>query len=300
MMYLFCLFVWGLNFIVVKIQGTIVSLEISLLYRLSITAILFFILSCFIKPKRKLKKKDTLFIVLFGVCNFALSYLCLYYATIMSSAAVVTLIYSLKVILTPIALRIFLKEMLPSSVFVGGVLGVLGVCIFIYPTLSEMQGISAVKGIFIAFLGTILTSIGDVCSARNAMKKVDPIYANTIGFAAGSFLIGSIAFANGKEIIFPITIPYLSALIYLIFIASFLAWFFYLKLVEEIGGAKSGYMVALFPAIGGIASLVIGETELSIYFLFGSILSCMGALIALGFKVNSDKFNIFSIERLKK
>jgi drug/metabolite transporter (DMT)-like permease len=97
-MYLFCLIVWGLNFIVVKIQGTPVSLELSLLYRLVLTAILFLVLIWLIKPNGKPNRKDIPFVVLFGICNFALSYLCLYYATIMSSAAIVTLIFSLKVI----------------------------------------------------------------------------------------------------------------------------------------------------------------------------------------------------------
>jgi drug/metabolite transporter (DMT)-like permease len=66
-------------------------------------------------------------------------------------------------------------------------------------------------------------------------------------------------------------------------IASFAAWLFYLKLVEKIGGAQSGYMVALFPAIGGIASVIIGESNPSMYLLFGCISSCIGAAIALGF-----------------
>ncbi|HWI49148.1 MAG TPA: EamA family transporter, partial [Rummeliibacillus sp.] len=46
-MYIFCLIVWGLNFIAVKIQGTPVSLELSLTYRLVMTAFLFLILVWF-------------------------------------------------------------------------------------------------------------------------------------------------------------------------------------------------------------------------------------------------------------
>lgn len=114
-MYIFCLLVWGLNFIAVKIQGTPVSLELSLTYRLGLTAILFFILLCMLRPKGKPKKKDVPFIIVFGICNFALSYLCLYYATILSSAAMVTLIFSLKVILTPIALRVFFEGTITST-----------------------------------------------------------------------------------------------------------------------------------------------------------------------------------------
>ncbi len=126
-MYIFCLIVWGLNFIAVKIQGTPVSLELSLTYRLVMTALLFFILAWFMKPQGKPQQRDVPFIIIFGVCNFAFSYLALYYATIWSSAAIVTLIFSLKVILTPIALRIFLREPLPRRVLIGGILGVIGV-----------------------------------------------------------------------------------------------------------------------------------------------------------------------------
>ncbi|TMU86574.1 DMT family transporter [Bacillus sp. BHET2] len=282
LMYIFCLLVWGLNFIAVKIQGTPVSLELSLTYRLIMTAILFTILVCFLRPKGKPLKKDVPFIIVFGVCNFALSYLCLYYATILSSAAIVTLIFSLKVILTPIALRIFLKEQLHLRILIGGILGVLGVIVVIYPSLDNIHGFNDVKGILIAVLGTIITAIGDASSARNAKKKVNPIYANAIGFIAGGILLGAVVYFQGQEVSLPTSISYLSALLYLTILASFGAWLFYLKLVEKIGGAKSGYMVALFPAIGGVASVIIGESKGSIYLVIGCLFSCIGAAIALG------------------
>ncbi|MGE7673303.1 DMT family transporter [Lysinibacillus sp. NPDC094403] len=285
LMYLFCLIVWGLNFIAVKIQGTPVSLELSLTYRLVITAFLFIVLVLFLKPKGKPTRKDIPFIIVFGVCNFALSYLCLYYATILSSAAIVTLIFSLKVILTPLALRIFLKEQLHPRVLLGGLLGVFGVCVLIYPSLSNFSSTDVLKGIMIALLGTVLTAIGDVSSARNARVKIDPIYANAIGFTVGSILMTIIVLLQGQKIIIPTSITYISALLYLTLIASFLAWLFYLKLVERIGAAKSGYMVALFPVIGGIASVLIGESPLSIYLIIGCLSSCIGAAIALGFKI---------------
>ncbi|WP_027409734.1 DMT family transporter [Anoxybacteroides tepidamans] len=281
-MYIFCLIVWGLNFIAVKIQGTPVSLELSLTYRLVIAAFLFLILVLFVNPKGRPRRKDILFIIVFGICNFALSYLCLYYATILSSAAMVTLIFSLKVILTPIALRIFLKEKLHVRIFLGGMLGILGVCVVLYPTLHHFQAQNYLKGMALAFLGTILTAIGDASSARNAKLKVNPIYANAIGFTAGSVLMGGIVLFQGQKLILPTTATYLAALLYLAFIASFMAWLFYLKLVEKKGAAKSGYMVALFPAVGGIASVVIGESNPSIYLVAGCLLSCVGAAIALG------------------
>jgi len=187
--------------------------------------------------------------------------------------------------LTPLALRIFLKEELHPRVLFGGVLGVFGVCVLIYPTLSSFSGLDDLKGIMIAFLGTVLTAIGDASSARNAKVKIDPIYANAIGFTVGSILMSIIVLLQGQKIMIPLSITYISALLYLTLIASFLAWLFYLKLVERIGGAKSGYMVALFPVIGGIASVLIGESPLSIYLVIGCLSSCIGAAIALGFRI---------------
>ncbi|MDQ6597955.1 DMT family transporter [Bacillus salipaludis] len=291
-MYIFCLMVWGLNFIAVKIQGTPVSLELSLTYRLVMTAFLFLVLVWFLKPKGRPRSKDFPFIIVFGVCNFALSYLCLYYATILSSAAIVTLIFSLKVILTPIALRVFLKEKLYSRVLIGGILGVFGVCVLIYPNLNNFQGLTDLKGIMIALLGTILTAVGDASSARNANRKINPIYANAIGFTIASILMGVIVLFQRNKIILPTTVTYLSALLYLTLIASFMAWLFYLKLVEKIGGAKSGYMVALFPVIGGVASVLIGESTPSIYLVVGCLSSCIGAAIALGVRNRSQNNNL--------
>lgn len=288
-MYIFCLFAWGLNFIAVKIQGTPVSLELSLTYRLLITAVLFIILSLFLRPKGKPQSKDILFIFIFGICNFMLSYLCLYYATILSSAAIVTLIFSLKVILTPIALRIFLKESFHSRILVGGLLGISGVCILLYPSMSNIHSLSDLKGILLALLGTVITAVGDATSARNAKRKVNPLYANAIGFTVGGLLLLTVILFQGQKISFPISASYWSGLTYLILIASFGAWLFYLKLVEQIGGAKSGYMVALFPAIAGVASVVIGESDLTIYLLIGCICSCLGAGIALGMGTHLSK-----------
>ncbi|MGD8189421.1 DMT family transporter [Brevibacillus ginsengisoli] len=291
-MYIFCLIVWGLNFIAVKIQGTPVSLELSLTYRLVMTAFLFLILVWFLQPRGKPTRKDIPFVIVFGVCNFALSYLCLYYATILSSAAIVTLVFSLKVILTPITLRIFLKEKLHSRVLFGGILGVLGVCILIYPNLNNFQGSNDIKGIMVAILGTILTAVGDASSARNASRKVNPIYANAIGFTVGSLLMGVLVLFQGQEFIFPTSFSYLSGLLYLTLVASFAAWLFYLKLVEKIGGAQSGYMVALFPVIGGIASVLIGESDPSWYLFAGCFSSCIGAAIALGFGTRKQNAKI--------
>lgn len=282
-MYIFCLIVWGLNFIAVKIQGTPVSLEVSLTYRLLGAALLFIIFASLKRPSGLPSRNDIGPIFIFGICNFALSYLFLYYGTIWSSAAMVTLIFSLKAVMTPIALRVFLKENLNPRVLIGGCVSLIGVCIVVYPLVIDGFGLDYIKGISIALVGTILTSIGDASSARNAKRNVNPVYSNSIGGVVAALTLLTICVFQGQDFYLPTTGSYLGALIYLTVIASFAAWMFYLKLVEQIGAAISSYMVALFPIIGGLASVAIGDSEPTFYLFFGCLFGCIGALIALGF-----------------
>ncbi|EJR93404.1 DMT family transporter [Bacillus mycoides] len=284
-MYIFCLIVWGLNFIAVKIQGTPVNLELSLTYRLVGAALMFIVLMCVVRPNSRPSRKDVFPLVTFGVCNLALSYLCLYYATIWISAALVTLLFSLKTVLTPIALRIFLGEHLHPRILIGGIVGIAGVSILVYPLLTQGSSTSDLKGIGLALFGTILTAIGDAASARNARRGIHAIYSNSVGFVVASILLLAVCAFQEQNFILPTSASYLGALAFLTVFASFGAWMFYLKLVERIGASVSSYMVALFPAIGGVASVTIGESTPTLYLLFGCLCNCVGAAIALGFRL---------------
>lgn len=51
-------------------------------------------------------------------------------------------------------------------------------------------------------------------------------------------------------------------------------------------------MVALFPAIGGIASVLIGESDPSIFLFAGCLSSCIGAAIALGFGMRNENVKL--------
>jgi len=160
--------------------------------------------------------------------------------------------------------------------------------------LSSIHGLTDLKGVLIALVGTLLTAIGDASSARNAKQRINPVYANAIGFTVASLVMGAIVMIQGTPLSLPTTVTYLSALLYLTVIASFLAWLFYLKLVERIGGAKSGYMVALFPLIGGVASVLIGESTLSLPLIIGCLFSCVGASIALGIRPTRQRNKLYT------
>ncbi|HHC5250017.1 TPA: DMT family transporter, partial [Staphylococcus aureus] len=180
LMYLFCMFIWGLNFIAVKIQGDSLPLEVALLYRSLIAFSLFGVMFIFIFKKLKLNNTNWFTIIGFGLCNFTISYLLLYYGTFYSSAAIVTLIFSMKAILTPIFISMVFKRKISNRIYIGGGLGVVSVVVILYPDLNSLTN-EFIIGVAFALLGTIITSIGDVLSLYNSESKVHPVLSNTIG-----------------------------------------------------------------------------------------------------------------------
>lgn len=274
------MFIWGLNFIAVKIQGDSLPLEVALLYRSLIAFSLFGVMLIFIFKKLKLNNTNWFTIIGFGLCNFTISYLLLYYGTFYSSAAIVTLIFSMKAILTPIFISMVFKRKISNRIYIGGGLGVVSVVVILYPDLNSLTN-EFIIGVAFALLGTIITSIGDVLSLYNSESKVHPVLSNTIGMLSAVIFLLIYTSFNGYRYSFPLELNFWFGLLYLSILASFLAWFFYLKLINNIGEAESGYMVAMFPAIGGIASVIMGETHLSINLVVGIILACMGAYLAL-------------------
>lgn len=278
-MYVFCLLVWGLNFIAVKIQGTPVGLDVSLAYRLAGAALLFIALAAVRSVPLKIDRVDIPCVVVFGLCNFAISYLLLYYATIISTAALVTLVFSMKTVMTPVALRVFLGDALDRRILVGGGVSLTGVAVLLYPSLSIDA--SQFMGCGLAVLGTAITAVGDAASARNARRNVNLIAANCTGFVAAAVFMFGICLLQGRSFDLPIEASYLGALMHLTVFASFFAWLFYLTLVGRIGAARSGYIVCLFPAVGGVASVILGESDLSAFLVVGCLLSCLGAAYSL-------------------
>ena len=278
--YVFCMLIWGLNFIAVKIQGDAVSLEVALLYRSMIALILFSILLALIFKNLNVKTFNIWTVLGFGLCNFTLSYLLLYYGTFYSTAAMVTLIFSMKAILTPIFISFVFKSKIPKRIYWGGLFGIMSVAVILYLHLEQLSP-HFIVGLFMAIIGTVITSIGDVLSLYNSQRQTHPVLANTIGMLGTLIFLLLYTLFKGETMTFPHEAHFWVGLIYLAVFASFFAWLFYLKLIKNIGAAESGYMVAMFPAIGGAASVIMGESQLTMSLVLGILLTCLGAFIAL-------------------
>lgn len=279
--YAFCTLVWGSSYFAVRHQIGDVQLEISLIYRLGIAGLVFFGLLAIHRRWQALALSDHLTVAAFGLCNLAFSYLLLYWATAEMTSAYVVIIFSTKVIMTACTTSVLLRKPFEGQVAWGGLVGILGVVVLLAPSfMDHHQSISA-KGVLFAVAGTFITSLGDVASARSSQKGINPIQANALGFLYATASLLLLALVFGWKPGFSLTPTYLASLAYLAVFASVLAWIFYLDLVGAIGPARAGYMVALFPTVGAICSVLFEGLPLTLPLVVGACLAAGGNLIAM-------------------
>lgn len=182
--------------------------------------------------------------------------------------------------LTPIFISLVFKSKIANRIYLGGGIGLISVVVILFPDLNQLTS-ELIIGIIMALIGTIITSIGDVLSLYNSNNNTNPVLANTIGMLSAVLIL--VIYTGFKS--YSYTLPqepnFWFGLLYLAIFASFLAWLFYLKLISNIGASESGYMVAMFPAIGGGASVLMGENQINLNLIVGIVLACFGAYLAL-------------------
>jgi len=280
-MYLFCTVVWGSSYFAVRQQIGPVRLEISLLYRLCIAAMIFVAIVAVTRRWRRLAVSDHLGIMAFGWCNMALGYLLLYQAASHMTSAFVVIIFSTKVVMTAVAVSLFLRTPLEKRVLQGGAIGLAGIVVLLWPQLSAASGHVSWVGLGLAMLGTIVTALGDVASARNSRAGVDPMQANVLGLVHAILLLAVLAGWFGWPLAYDPSVSYGASLVYLAVFGSVVAWVFYLHLVRELGPSRSGYMVALFPAVGATFSAAFEGLAITGELLIGLALAIVGNLVAM-------------------
>ncbi|ADX75442.1 DMT family transporter [Staphylococcus pseudintermedius] len=173
--------------VAVKIQGESISLEVALLYRSIIALVLFSVLLWGLRQRVALNNVNWLTVVGFGLCNFTVSYLLLYYGTFYSTAAIVTLIFLMESILTPVLISIVFKKSIAPKIYIGGLLGILSVMVILSPDLNHLSS-EFIMGIVMATFGTTITFVGDVLSLFNSNRGMHPVLANAFG------MVGAVLF----------------------------------------------------------------------------------------------------------
>jgi drug/metabolite transporter (DMT)-like permease len=104
----------------------------------------------------------------------------------------------------------------------------------------------------------------------------------------GSLITLLITQIKGTELLFEFTYSYIISLAYLSIIGSIFAFIFYLKLLENIGPARSSYIGVVMPVIALIISTIFEDLEWKIDLMIGLPILLVGAVLVINQKIKSS------------
>lgn len=274
--------IWGSTWLAIEYQLGVVAPEISIVYRYALAAGVLF-LYCLIKGlPLTFNVKQHVWFVFLGMLLFCLNYVFAYRAQVHITSALAAIAFSTMLWMNLILSRIVFGTRAGARVIFGAFLGISGLFVIFAPEIGEVSfSDSVLWGSFLALLGALVASMGNMVSQAAQKAALPVVQANAWGMLYGAILTGLIAFAQGHEYRFDGTFTYIASLLYLAVFGSVVAFGAYLTLLGRIGAHRAGYATVMFPVVALILSILFEGLSLSMTIVFGTSLVLLGNLLVL-------------------
>lgn len=282
-LYVLTVFIWGSTWLGIKFQLGHVDPLVSVAYRFCLAAAVLFVFCLARGLRMRFSAGDHAFMGLQGACLFAINYWFFYLAEVNLTSGIVAVTFSTIVFWNIINGYLLLRTPISPRVFLGAVLGTIGIAMVFWPELTAFSLVDeSFRGLVLSLAATLLASFGNILSARNQKHGLPVIQTNAYGMAYGGLLMALVALAAGKPFAFETTLVYISSLIYLAVFGSIVAFGCYLTLVGTIGAAKAAYATLLFPIVALAFSTFFEGYRWSPPAVLGVVIIIAGNYVAIG------------------
>ena len=255
LLFLIVVICWSPTWYVIKFQLGIVDPIISVAYRFLIASLILFSFTIITKRKIYFNLKNHLWFFLLGVNLFSINYIFFYIANQYLISGIVAVCFSCLIFMNIINERVFFKIKATTKTYIASFIGFLGLFIIFNKEITNFDYSNKVHfGIFLGIIATYFASLGNIISLHNYKNNLPIIPSLCYAMLYGSIFTFIISIILGREINFEISVSYISSLLFLSFFGSVLAFTLYLKLVEQIGTGRAGYIGAILPVLALLIS----------------------------------------------
>lgn len=274
--------IWGITWIAIKFQIPYVNGTVAVFYRFTFSCLVIFAICWLSKIKLKYKLALHKRFVAQGFFLFCLNYQLTYWATSMATSALVALGFTSIIFFNMFGARVFFKTPFNKKVVWGAIISFVGMG---FITLNEIldQGLHplSIWGFILSLLGTVSASAGNLVSSANKKENI-PIMANN----AWSMLYGSgftLIFCLLKGVSFKVqlTHEFLFSFAYLSVFGTIIAFWAYLKLIENVGPSKAAFTSVASPVIALAVSTFYENLNWTVWLALGSVFCILGNVVAL-------------------
>lgn len=284
-LYVITILVWGSTWLAIEFQLGVVAPEVSIVYRYAGASLLLFGWSRIRGLRLAFSLRDHGWFFLLGLLLFGVNYVLAYRAQIYISSALTAIAFSTLLWMNIVNARLFFGVRAGRRVLIGALLGIAGIFTLFAPQIGELTFSDSVFfGSFLAVMGALVASFGNMVSQGAQRAKLPVIQSNAWGMFYGTLITAAIAISEGHEFAFDWSAGYLGSLLYLTVFGSIIAFGAYLTLLGRIGAHKAGYAMVMFPVVALILSAIFEGLEVDATVVVGTLLVLAGNLFVLNTK----------------
>jgi len=283
------LFCWSPTWYVIKFQLGYVDPLLSVFYRFIIASMIIFIYLIIKKKKLRFPLNYHLWFLFFGVCLYSINYVFFYLSNTYLISAFPAIVFSTVVIMNILGETFYFNKKPSLKTLIGATIGMLGIIIIFN---DEIFSFSLDKGahigLFLALIGSFFASTGNMIHQRNLNNNFPSIQTIAYAMLYGSIITFLITQIRGTELMFEYSLSYISSLLYLSIFGSVFAFIYYLKLLENVGPGRAGYIAVVMPVIALIISTFFEKLEWQADLIIGLPILIIGAVLVINQKVKTN------------
>ena len=256
LLYVVTVLIWGSTWLAIEFQLGSVPVEVSLLLRFAIAALLMWGYVLIKRLPMRFNRRDHVFFALLALCNFGANYLILYWAQAYLTSALASIAFSMLLLMNIINTKLFFSRPIAKRIYFGALLGVVGIAVLFWPAISSLDLNNGVLiGLLLALSGTLVASLGNMVSVRNSQAEVGILQGNAWGMLYAALGLSLYVVLTGASVDFATTtMSYWLSLLYLSTFGTVIAFACYFVLLKNIGPEKASYVIVLFPLVAVVLS----------------------------------------------
>jgi len=281
-LYLGAVLIWGSTWLFINFQLGVVAPEVSIVYRHAAASLALFIWSVLRGLNLRFGLRAHGRFALMGLFMFSLNYIATYSAQHYIPSALNAVIFSSMMWMNVLNARLFFGMPVGPGVYFGAGLGILGLMVLFWPSLSVIDFTSrTLYGAGLSLSGALLASWGNMVSHGAQRERLPIVQSNAWGLFYGMLITAVVALARGLPFNFEYTFEYIGSLLYLTTFGSVLGFGVYLKLLGRIGPHKAGYAMVTFPVVAVLLSVAFEGLAVEWHLVTGIAMVLLGNIFIL-------------------
>ena len=284
------LFCWSPTWYVIKFQLGYVDPLVSVFYRFFAASIIIFIYLIIKNKNLRFSINYHVWFLFFGTCLYSSNYVFFYLSNTYLISAFPAIVFSTVVIMNILGEAFYFKKKPSLKTLIGATIGMIGIIIIFNDEIFNFNLDNGTHvGLFLALIGTFCASTGNMVHQRNLNNSFPLIETIAYAMLYGSLITLLITQIKGTELLFEYSFSYIASLTYLSIVGSIFAFIFYLKLLENVGAGRAGYVGVVMPVLALLISTIFEDLEWQADLIIGLPILIIGAVLVINQKIKPIK-----------